>query len=407
VTADNTAWPFPRPPRPPGRLLDISPRYAQLRARQPAARIALPDGTPAWLITRHQDVRAALADHRLSASTDPLHRDAGDSAGRIGTLAHTDPPQHARYRSPLNRAFGASRVRALQPRIKQIIGEQLDQMAACGPPADLMTSFAVPVPLRVICEVLGVPYRDQHALRLAADRMLTLGLAPSDVRPIAASMLSRMREAVSAKRRDSAKDLLTELTGAGELTDAEIADLAATLILGGYETLAASIGAAVAALIAQPRAIRAFADDAYRAERATEELLRYTSVVQYGVDRIAAHGLVLGGQHIQAGDRVIAFLPAANRDTALCPDPEALDTSRAPVPHVAFGHGVHQCVGQQLARTELRLAISSLFRRFPDLQLAVSPVQIALRHDKIFAGLDSLPVTWHKVNLAEEPPSVP
>jgi nocardicin N-oxygenase len=403
VTAEIPAWPFPRPP---GRLLDISPRYAQLRARQPIVRVTLPDGTPAWLITRHQDVRAALADHRLSASTDPLHRHAGDSAGRIGTLAHTDPPEHARYRNPLNRAFGTSRVRALQPRIEQIIREQLDQMAACGPPADLMASFAVPVPLRVICEILGLPYRDQHALRLAADRMLTLGLDPSDVRPIAASMLSRMREAVSARRRDSAAGLITELTGPGELTDAEIADLAATLVLGGYETLAASIGTAVAALIAQPQALRALAHDTYLAERAAEELLRYTSVVQYGIDRVAAHDLVLGGQHIRAGDRVIAFLPAANRDTALCPDPETLDTGRAPVPHVAFGHGVHQCVGQQLARTELRLAVSRLFRRFPDLRLAVSQDQVALRHDKIFASLDSLPVTWEKVNYVEEPLSV-
>jgi nocardicin N-oxygenase len=395
VTAESPAWPFPRPP---GRLLDISPRYAQLRARQPTARVGLPDGTPAWLITRHQDVRAALADHRLSASTDPLHRQAGDRADRIGAVAHTDPPEHARHRDPLNRAFGTSRVRALQPRIEQIIGEQLAQMAAFGPPADLITSFAVPVPLRVICEILGLPDRDHHALRLAADRILTLGLDPSDVRPIAASLLTRMREAVSAKRRDSGADLLTELAGPGELTDGEIADLAATLVLGGHETLAASIGTAAAALIAQPQTRQAFAHDAYLAERATEELLRYTSVVQYGIDRVAARDLVLGGEHIRAGDRVIAFLPAANRDTALCPDPETLNTSRSPVPHVAFGHGVHQCVGQQLARTELRLAVSGLFRRFPDLRLAVSPDQVAVRHDKIFASLDSLPVTWDKVS---------
>lgn len=385
-------WPFARPP---GRLLDISPHYARLRAQEPVARVRLDDGTSAWLVTRHRDVRGVLADQRLSASTDPLHRDAGGAGDRIGTLAHTDPPGHARYREPLNHAFGTRRVRVLEPRIASIVDEQVAEMAAAGPPANLMASFAVPVPLRVICEILGLSYHDQHGpLQLAADRMLTVGLDPREVRPVAAGMLARMRTAVSAKRHAPADDLISQLTGQGDLNDAEIADIAATLVLGGYETIAASIGTAVMALIEHPDQHRAVIREERLTDRAVEELLRYTSVIQYGVDRVAACGLVLGGRRIQAGDRVVAFLPAANRDAGCCPAAETLDISRPASAHVAFGHGVHQCVGQQLARTELRLALSGLFRRFPDLRLAVSQEQIALRRDKIFAGLDSLPVTW-------------
>ncbi|GCD95681.1 cytochrome P450 [Embleya hyalina] len=393
---DLVSWPFARPrPGDGAGLLDIAPEYRRLRERRPIVRVRLPDGGRAWLLTRYPDVRAALADPRLSASTDPLHRHGGDAATRIGALAHTDPPEHARYRAPLDRAFGAGRIRARLPSMVAVVEERIAAMAAAPDRrCDLVRAFAIPVPLRIIGRLLGLPDEEHDGLRQAAERLLTIGLDPGEAGPAAAAMLAHMRRIVTARRRAPRDDLMSELTLHSALTDAEIADLGATLVLGGYETLAASIGTAVATLLEHPDQRAAFLADERTRDRAVEELLRYTSVVQYGVDRVAAHDLRLGDARIRAGERVIAFLPSANRDHAHHSRADDLDTGRRPLPHLAFGHGAHRCVGQHLARVELRLALPRLLRRFPDLRADPDRPAPVVRRDRVFGGPDALPVMW-------------
>ncbi|MFD9061161.1 cytochrome P450 [Kitasatospora purpeofusca] len=385
------SWPFARPG---GRTFELAPQYSQLREADPVSRIILPDGTPAWLAISSHDVRTVLTDPRFSTRIQPMHRPGGDTTERIGALAHLDPPDHATYREPLQRLFSARRVRALEPRISQVIDEHLEMMAAAGPPADLVAAFAIPVPLTITCELIGLPLAERAMLQEAADLLLTLDVDPQNASDTATALLDYLNHVVRIKHSTPGDDLISHMVGHGRYTDAEVAALAATVLLGGYETLAGMISTGAALLMHHPAQALALQGDVHDRTLAVEEILRYVTVIQYGCDRIALTDLFLGDQLIHAGDRVVAFLPAANRDPLLCPVPDVLNTQRPPTAHAAFGYGPHQCLGQQLARVELGLALHLLFQRFPRLKLADAQNDLPTRRDKLFASYHHLPVTW-------------
>ncbi|MFI5867542.1 cytochrome P450 [Streptomyces sp. NPDC051546] len=392
TTFEPLGWPLDRPAAEP---FGIAASYQMLREKAPATRVSLPGGESALLVTTYQDVRTVLSDRRFSSLTRPLHR-AGWEEGeaRIGRLVHSDPPQHTHYRRLLTQAFSARRVSRLEPRIEQIVQEHLDAMADGPQPTDLIAAFALPVPLRITCEMMGIPYAERENFEYPNDRLLTRGLDAEEAASVTSQLLDYMLSVVARKRKALDDDLISEMIRAGTMTDNELADMAITLLLGGYETLTGMISASMLVLLENPGQQGALCGTPNERDRAVDELLRHITIIQYGLDRVATQDLVLSGQKIRAGDRVIAFLPAANRDPALCQSPDTLDTSRQGVAHASFGFGPHQCLGQQLGRVELRVALSGLFKRFPTIKIAVPASQLKFRDNLVVGGLHELPVSW-------------
>ncbi|OXM45989.1 cytochrome P450 [Amycolatopsis thailandensis] len=374
---------------------DADPPFPAVAVAGPVTRVRLANGEQVWLVTRYDDVRTMLGDPVFSAAGDPMHRATpGADAPFIGRLPHTDPPDHSRYRRPLGRAFTPRRVAAWQPAIARAVDDRLDAMADLGPPVDLIESLAVPVPLSVIGTMMDLPRHDWPALRKAATDLLS----DSPDREHAAAtndwLLGYLRTLVTERRIKRGSDLLSELIEHSDLGDTEIADLGATLVLGGFDSLAASIGTAVALLLCHPDRPRTLAAADERLDPLVEETLRFTTIVQRGVDRTAVADCRLGDADIRAGDRVVADLPAANRDQERWAEADTYDPTRPALTNVAFGHGPHLCVGMHLARVELRVVLDRLLTRFPALELAVPADRLVLCRDRTFAGLRELPVAW-------------
>jgi cytochrome P450 len=260
-----------------------------------------------------------------------------------------------------------------------------------GPPADLVEALAQPIPAQVICELLGVPYADRARFQADALKLFRLGLPPSELAAAYGAVQAFVQELVLAKRAKPTDDLLSGLTES-DLTDEELVNIGFTLLGAGLDTTANMIALSAYALLCQPSQL-----DALRANpaHAVEELLRYLSIIPATV-RAALEDVELGGRLIRAGESVAISVPAANRDPAAFADPDTLDLRRQTSRHVAFGHGVHQCGGQQLARVELQVALPALFERFPTLHLAVSPEEVPLRTDMIIYGVHRLPVAWNR-----------
>jgi cytochrome P450 len=384
---------------------DPADEYRFLREEEPVSRLAFPDGNVGWLLTRHEDVRAVLADDRFSSDrlrassplrSFPLRRD--EPALRAGLLLSMDPPEHTRYRRLLTRYFTVRRMRELAPRIEQIVADHLDAMERGGSPADLVPSFARPIPSLVICELLGVPYEDRGVFQHCTAMILSLD-ADEDVRLAAVDELrDYMRDLVAAKRRHPDDALLGHLIQGSAsdtpLTDDELGGIGRLLLVAGHETTANMLALGTYALLCHPDQLRALRENAELIDTAVEELLRYLTIAQFGTIRIAREDLEIAGQHIRAGETVVASLAAANRDPAQFAGPDQLDLSRPASQHVAFGHGIHQCLGQQLARVEMKTAYPALLRRFPTLALAVPPDEVPMRHDMFIYGVHRLPVAW-------------
>ncbi|MGX1763071.1 cytochrome P450 [Streptomyces lydicus] len=287
-------------------------------------------------------------------------------------------------------------MRRLQPRIAQIVAEHLDAMAAHGGPVDLVQSFALPVPSLVICELLGVPYADRAEFQQWGAAQLDRSL--SHVERAAAGAESRwyMAELVRRQRVDPGEDLLGMLVrrhGAA-LSDADLIGIGALLLLAGHETTASMLALSTLLLLEHPDQWTLLRDDPASTDRAVEELLRYLSIVHHPGMRTALRDTVIGDQPIAAGDMVLCSIPGANRAPARGPDGDTFDIFRKPSGHLAFGHGIHHCVGAPLARLELRIALPELARRFPALRLAVAPDELVFRADSIVYGVQSLPVRW-------------
>lgn len=381
--------------------------YERLREREPISRLAFPDGKLGWLLTRHRDVRALLADDRFSSdrwrASSPVRRITlrpEDTKSRAGMLLTMDPPEHTRYRRMLTRYFTVRRMRALTPRIEEIVADHLDAMERSGPPVDLVQAFALPIPSLVICELLGVPYADHDRFQRWTSTLLGLDVDQDTALAARDALRRYMLDLVTTKRTHPDDALLSNLIGRDDpeaaLTDEELAGIGFLLLIAGHETTANMLALGTFTLLCHPDQLRALRERPEGIERAIEELLRYLTIVQFGTVRVAREDVDLAGRHIRAGETVVASLPAANRDPEQFPRPDELDLTREPSQHVAFGHGVHQCLGQQLARVEMGIAFPALLRRFPTLRLAVPPEQVPMRDDMAIYGVHALPLTWDK-----------
>lgn len=309
-----------------------------------------------------------------------------------------DPPEHTRYRRMLTRYFTVRRMRELAPRIEQVVSEHLDAMERNRPPADLVPAFARPIPSLVICELLGVPYEDKATFQRCTSILLRLNANDDAIAAARDELWQYMLDLVGAKRQHPDGALLGSLiqTGAADaaLTDERLAGIGQLLLAAGHETTANMLALGAYALLSHSDQLRALRQQADLVDSAVEELLRYLTIVQFGTVRVAREDVDFAGQCIRAGETVVASLAAADRDPVQFPEPDELDLARPASQHVAFGHGIHQCLGQQLARVEMRVAFSALLRRFPRLRLAVRPGDVPMRDDMFIYGVHRLPVAW-------------
>jgi cytochrome P450 len=376
-----------------------------LRTLPPVSRIRLWDDSTPWLITRHADIRALLADRRVSA--DPRregypHTGAGGRARRARgfTFISMDDPDHARLRRMVRWGFAIPRIEALRASIQRIVDERIDALLAGPRPVDLVEGFALPVPSLVICDLLGVPYAD-HDFFQRRSRVLVIPDQPVERALAAQDELTEYLEGVIAdKLAEPADDLLSRLAleqvATGGLSRREAALMAMLLLIAGHETTANMIALGTVALLEHPDQLAALrdTDDPVLIAGAVEELLRYLTIAHSGRRRIALEDIEIDGQMIHAGDGIVLAGDAANRDEDRFPDPDRLDVHRDARGHVAFGFGVHACLGQPLARVELQVVYGALYRRIPGLRLAVSVEQIPFKHDASIYGVYELPVTW-------------
>lgn len=377
---------------PPAELLEA-------REHGPIGRYTFPAGEPGWLVTGYDLVRAVLADRRFSSRKELMLHPTIDYSGiemptaAPGEFLLTDDPEHSRYRKPLAGRFTARRMRLLTERVEQITAEHLDAMEQAGPSTDLVTAFAKPIPAIMICELLGVPYDDRGAFQENIDKFMNGETGDEDLIVAYTAVQQYLAELVAAKRADPTDDVLSELTD-GDFTDEELRGMSLILLAAGLDTTANMLALGTFALLRNPEQLAAWRADPTLTDRAVEELLRYLSVGKTFF-RAALEDVDLGGHRIEAGDRLILSVNTANRDPDHFTDPHVLDLRREPRGHVAFGHGLHLCLGQQLARVEMRVAFPALINRFPGLSLAVPAEEVPLRPELAdIYGVKSLPITW-------------
>ncbi len=390
----------PYPFSPPDRL-DLDPTYAYLREHEPLCRIALPYGEHAWLVTRHDDARTVLGDPRFSRAAALEHdqpRLTPDTPP-LGLL-DMDAPDHTRLRRLVFKAFTTRRVERLRARIQEICDGLLDEMVAAGPPADLVTSFAVPLPVTVICELLGVPFDDRGDFQKWSEALLTTTSLTNDQRLDYLGRLGAyMGGLVTRRRAAPTDDLLGALVQArdeqDQLSEDELLFLGIGLLAAGHETTASQIPNFVYVLLTHPDQLALLRSDPTLLPGAVEELMRYVPfTATASIPRYATEDVTLAGGVVAAGDAVFVSRSAANRDPSVYPDPDRLDITRDTAAHVGFGHGAHHCLGAQLARLELQVALGSLLNRLPGLRLAVPEADLPWRTGLLMRALHALPVTW-------------
>ncbi|GAA1222830.1 cytochrome P450 [Kitasatospora nipponensis] len=397
--------PFSLPAPREGCPFDPPPGY---REPAPASRVSLWDGTPCWLLTAYQDVRTALTDRRFSADA----RHPGFpflSPGRRELVTdkpsflRLDDPEHSRLRRMLTTDFLIKRVDAMRPQIQRIVDERLDAMLALGSPVDLVAELALPVPSLVICDLLGVPYADHDFFQEQSRRLLDNAASADSVRQALDRLTGYLRELATAKRERfagageelaEADGILAKLAVREDLTVAEVASNGLLLLLAGHETTANMTSLSTLALLRNPEQAERLRADPTLVRGAVEELLRYLTIVHTGLPRVALEDVELGGVAIAAGEGVLCMLATANRDEELFADGSALDVERDARRHLAFGFGVHQCLGQPLARAELQIILETLLRRLPALRLAIPFEEVDFRTDALIYGIRELPVAW-------------
>lgn len=392
---------------------DPPPGLLERRGGGPVQPLPLANGALAWLVTGFDEARTVLADPRFSADK-MRHRDATSlqphevdaAAGNVsaeppaaredGFFVFMDPPEHTRLRRLLTGQFTVRRMKALESRITEIAVEHIEAMKAAGTEADLVPAFALPLPSLVICELLGVDYADRDDFQKWTALSLDSRTDPGTRAMAGAELYGFMQNLVAHKREHRADDLLSGLVHDADppLTDQQLVDVALVLLGAGHETTANQLALSVFALLENPDQLAALREDLSLIDGAVEELLRHLSIIQLGVSRVTTAPVTLGGAEIPAGATVVVATPEVNRDARHWADPDRLDVRRPRTPHLAFGHGVHQCLGQQLARVELQIGLRELITRLPGLRLAVPADEVPARNTMLIFGVHSLPVAW-------------
>jgi cytochrome P450 len=396
--------PVPYPFSEPASGLEIDPIYSKLRTEGGLARVQLPFGKPTWLATRYDDVKLVLGDPRFSRE-----QALGEDEPRILAFSHRpdsiltmDPPGHTRLRRAVAKAFTMRRIEQLRPRTQQIVDGLLDELIAAGAPADLVSDFAVAVPMMVICELLGGPYEDRHKFHhwseiLASTR--SSAYSREDVARADAELRAYLAELTEVKRREPGEDLISvlvegQLSGApNPLTDEEIVGLAWSVLLAGFEITTNMMVNAAYLLLTDAEHRNQLVRQPELLEPAVEELLRHIPLTMGAFfPRMALEDIELSGTLVRAGETVLPSTMSANHDAGVFPEPDQLDFTRTDNPHLTFSFGIHHCLGAQLARMEIQVAIDTLLRRLPGLRLADQPP--AWRSGSILRGPSTLPITW-------------
>ncbi|WP_330456448.1 cytochrome P450 [Streptomyces sp. NBC_00820] len=380
---------------------DFDPVLSELMREGPVTRVRLPNGEGwAWLVTRYDDVRMVANDPRFSREAvmdHPVTRLAPHFIPDRGAVGFLDPPDHTRLRRAVAPAFTAKGVERIRDRARGMLDELVDELLQDGPPADLTAAVLSPFPIAVICELMGVPAADRHAMHDWTQLILSSAHG-KEVSEQAKREMSGYFADLVAVRADSTSEDVTSLLGAavgrGEVTMEEAVGLSVLLQIGG-EAVTNNSGQMFYLLLTRPDLAERLRDDPAIRPRGIDELLRYIPHRNaVGLSRIAREDVELGGHRIRAGDPVYVSYLAANRDPDVFPDPETIDLSRSPNPHVSFGFGPHYCPGGQLARMESELLVDALLDRVPGLRLAVPPDQVPFRKGALIRGPEALPVTW-------------
>lgn len=384
------------------RALDVPEEFAALRADRPVLRVELPFGGEGWLVSRYEDVRTVLSDPRFSRA-ETIGADiprTGPARTLPGNLLAMDPPEHSRVRRLVAGAFGMRSIGRWRPRVEQVVAELITAMTAAGAPADLVEHFAMPLPVTVVCELLGVPVGDRRLFQRFAEILFSTTGATAEEMAEAGSALEKYLVAHIEERRQRPRpDLISQLIAARDededrLSEQELIGLAGSILVAGHESTANEVSNFVytllstglwADLVARPELVDA----------AVEELLRFVALGSgYSPPRIATEDLELGGRPIHKGESVIANIVSANRDESVFDRAAAVDLDRAPNPHLSFGFGPHHCLGAQLARLELRVAFDQLVRRLPGLRLAGTAEDVPWRLGTRARGPRELLVRW-------------
>ncbi|MCF3122648.1 cytochrome P450 [Streptomyces arenae] len=392
------------PPHTRRTRFDPADELRGLAADGPVTRVRLAPGAgerPLWLVTGYDEVRQVLGDQvRFSTSRFGARTPGGRGAERpddgIGLLMDYDPPEHTRLRKMLTPEFTVRRMRRLRPGIEAIVSERLDAVERAGPPADLVELFANTVPGPVLCELIGVPRDDRDEFLRRCHAHLETGRARGERAAAGTAFTRYLAALVSRQRRNPDEGFLGMLVRdhGDEFTDKELRGICVLLMLAGLDNISGMLGLGALALLENPGQLALVRDDPAALDRAIEELLRYLSVPHAPTPRTALEDMTLGGKVIRAGDTLVCSIPMANRDPALLGDPDRLDVTREPVPHVAFGHGIHHCLGAALARMELSIGYGQLLARFPGLRLAVPAEDVRFRDRSTAYGVERLPVLW-------------
>jgi cytochrome P450 len=404
MTAAELPLPYRRDPACP---FDPDKEFSRLRAEEPISRVALNGGDTAWLITRFADAKEILADPRFSSELTPMGIVLPDPENRTlaeelkdrqpGTFIEYDPPEHTRLRRMIAGEFSETRMRALRPRVEEIVNEHLDAMEAGGSPVDLVPVFALPVPTTVTRELLGLePEYDFDFAGLTA--IMTDVMAPIEqLIPARDEMRGHMRALVSRIRANPTPDNLIGrlmLANGDKVSDAELTGIALLFLVAAHETTAMMLSIGTLALLHNPDQLALLRANPEIIDDAADELVRYISIPNHGEPRTALEDVEINGITIKRGDTVVVSLPSANRDEERWTDPDKLDFTRPPQTHLAYGHGIHYCIGKTLAKLEMNVAYPALLNRFPNLRLAVPFEDIPFRWSNVTHGVHALPVAW-------------
>ena len=384
---------------------DPIPTLGEIRETEGVRTVINAFGMPVYLVTRHDDIKTVLSDpERFSNERPPGFVVPGapevseeeQRAAQSGNLLGLDPPRHTRLRRMLTGEFTGRRMKRLEPRITEIVTQHLDAMEKAGPSSDLVTDFALPIPSLVICELLGVPYDDRDDFQHRTSRQLDLSIPIEERFELQRAGRAYMQALVAGARRSPGDDMLGMLVRehGSELTDDELVGICSLLLVAGHETTSNMLGLGTLALLQHPDQLALVRDDPDAVGPAVEELLRWLSIVHSGIPRITTNEVEIAGVQIPAHQLVVVSLPSGNRDPSFIDNPEVFDVRRGAMGHLAFGHGVHHCLGAPLARMEMKIAFPALLQRFPTLRLDESFDDVAFRSFHFIYGLQSLQVAW-------------